>query len=111
MTTAGQPGALTASRLAVFLDGAVAEAVIDAGRAVWCRWYSATSGNAVDNWALNGSWSQWYGIASGAVDVSIAAASVMPSSQNLAYISLVTDPGQRQVHKITPGGQVSGVAL
>ena len=106
-----QPGAFTASKIAVFLDGAVAEAAIDAHRALWCRWYAATSGNAVDNWALTGSWSQWYAIASGVVDVSLSAASVMPSSQNVAYIALVTDTGQRQVHKITPGGQVSGVNL
>jgi hypothetical protein len=106
----GQPAVFTASRIAVFFDGEVAEAVIDAGRAVWCRWYSAPGGQA-DNWALNGSWSQWYGITSGAIDVSIAAASPAPASQNLAYITVITDTGQRQVHKITPAGQVSGVNL
>jgi hypothetical protein len=106
-----QLAAFRASRIAVFFDGEVAEAVLDARRAAYGRWYSATSGNAVDNWALNGSWSPWYGIASGAIDVSIAAASTVPSSQNVACITVITETGQRLVHKIAPGGQVSGVNL
>lgn len=52
-----------------------------------------------------------YSITSGVIDISIAAASPMPSSQNVAYITLITETGQRQVHKISPGAQVAGVNL
>lgn len=86
------PAQLTASRIALMLDGNIAEAVLDDLGTVYARWFSGT-------------WSQWFLVGSPAVDVSVAAANV--SSADVAYVSLTFRGGSRAVYALTSGGVTS----
>jgi hypothetical protein len=82
-------------------DGTLVEGVIDHNGSAFARWYSG------------GSWLQWWAIGPGALDISVAAASV--SSADTAYISVtfggVPPNGGRGIYAFTANGGPAGTGL
>lgn len=93
------PGRVVQSRIACTAEGALAEAALDASHAAWARCCTA------------GHWTPWVPVATGVVDVDVAAAP--PGSPVIALViaTPVSPAAGRMIHQITAAGAVSGTAL